>query len=377
MVFAIAAGVQSILSGPKMFEGGLQEHTEYNNYVIFKKSFYHLTNNQDLYISYPKEHHDLFKYTPTFSVFFGLFALLPDWAGLNFWNLLNALLLLFAIYYIPKINLFHKGLISLIVLIELMTSMQNAQSNGMIAGLIVLSFGLLENKKYWFAAFCIVFTFFIKLFGIVALSMLLFYPGKWKLSLYVIGWIIIFALLPLFFIDLSQYIQLMKSYAAMLQNDHSQSYGYSVMGWLYTWFGAEVNKNIIVLIGAFLFLIPFAFAAKHHQFGFKFLVVASILVWIVIFNHKAESPTFIIAMTGVAMWYMYAEKTYLNIVLFLMAFIFTTLSPTDLFPRGLRNEWVMPYALKAFPCILIWFKIIYELLVMKTDANSTREVLKA
>ena len=83
VLFALGASVQSLLLSPKpLLEGGI-EYSNYNNYVIFSESFHHLKNNQDLYIAYPDEHWDLFKYTPTFSVFFGFFTLFPDWLGLN------------------------------------------------------------------------------------------------------------------------------------------------------------------------------------------------------------------------------------------------------------------------------------------------------
>ena len=190
VLFSVAASIQSLLSGSKTFQEGGIEYKSYNNYTIFERSFYHLKENKDLYILYPEEHWDLYKYTPTFSVFFGLFAVFPDWLGLNLWNLLNALFLLAAVYYLPRLSILEKGVILLIVLIELMTSMQNEQSNGLIAGLIVLSFGLLENKKYLAATFFLVFSVFIKLFGIVGFALLLLYPKKWKLALYSALWTI-------------------------------------------------------------------------------------------------------------------------------------------------------------------------------------------
>jgi hypothetical protein len=49
------------------------------------------------------------------------------------------------------------------------------------------------------------------------------------------------------------------------------------------------------------------------------------------------------------------------------ALILTSLSPTDLFPKFLRDGYVEPLMLKVFPCILIWLKIIWDLLVVKTD----------
>lgn len=366
-IFALFAGIQSLSSGTKTFSGSDNEYSSYNNYTIFEKSFHHLKNKQDLYILYPDEHWDLYKYTPTFSVFFGVFAVFPDWIGLNLWNLLNAFILLFAVYYLPRSDNFEKGVILLIILIELMTCMQNEQSNALIAGLLVLSFGLLENKKYLFAALCIVFSGYIKLFGIVGFALFLFYPQKWKLALYTVFWTTLLFILPCLFVSIDQYIFLFHSYGDMLFNDHSASYGYSVMGWLNSWFDIENYKNIIVVTGMVIFLFPLIRFKEYKNYTFKYLTLTSILIWIVIFNHKAESPTFIIAMTGVSLWFVKSEKSSINIVLFVIAFILTSLSPTDIFPGYLREEFVKTYTLKAFPCILIWLKIIYDMIRVKED----------
>jgi hypothetical protein len=374
VLLALFASIQSLKSGSKTFlEGGLQ-YTHYNNYVIFEKSFQHLTENKDLYIAYPEEQWDLFKYTPTFAAFFGIFAIFPDWLGLSLWNLFNALILLFAVYYLPKFTLQQKSIILLISLVELMTSMQNSQSNALIAGLLILTFGLLEKDKFILATLCVLFSVFIKLFGIVGFALFLFYPQKWKLTLYTVLWTILLLSIPLIFISIGQYKFLFTSFGKMLSHDHAASYGYSVMGWLNSWFGIMVNKLYVVLAGAFVFLIPFLKIKNFKYFMFRILTLASILIWIVIFNHKAESPTFIIAMAGVSLWFVASPKNYVNIVLFILAFLFTSLSPTDIFPRFVREEYVNPYCLKVFPCILIWFKITYDLITFKEEKND--EIVK-
>jgi hypothetical protein len=367
ILFAMIASIQSLVSGKKTFNPDSIEYTKYNNYIIFKNSFHHLKQNQDLYILYPNEHWDLFKYTPTFSVFFGLIAVFPDWIGLNLWNLINALFLLFSIYYLPKLDDVKKGTILIIALIELMTSIQNSQSNGLIAGLLVLAFGLLENRRYLLATLCIVFSFYIKLFGIVGLVLLLFYPKKWQLGLYTFLWTLLLAAIPLVYIDMNQYASLFQSYMLMLSNDHSTSYGYSVIGWLHSWFHLDFNKNAIVISGAVVLLVPFSLMAKYTNYTFRFLSLTSVLIWIVIFNHKAESPTFIIAMTGIALWFAISQKNAINVALFSLAMLLTSLSPTDVFPKFLRDEYVLPYSLKALPCIFIWFKIIKDMMILKND----------
>jgi hypothetical protein len=364
--FALVASIQSLVLSPKTDSEDVITYNKYNNYTIFERSFHHLKNKQDLYIAYPQEHWDLFKYTPTFSVFFALFASLPDWLGLNLWNLLNVLILLAAVYYLPRISDTQKAWVLLIVLLELMGSLMNEQSNALIAGLLVFSFGLLENKKYLIASLCIVLSVFIKLFGVVGFALFLFYPQKWKLALYSLGWTLVMLLVPFIIIDYDQYASLFVSYGKLLANDPLISNGFSVMGWLNSWFSLDISRLVIVLTGAGIFLLPFVRIRAYKDFSFRYLALASVLLWIVIFNHKAESPTYIIAMTGVALWFIEREKNAMNIVLFLSAFVLTSLSSTDIVPRSVREEFFLPYALKAFPCILIWMKIIYDMMMLKT-----------
>jgi len=367
LLFAIAASFQSYFQQARTFGESTIKYTNYNNYVIFEQSFFHLTENKDLYQLYPEEHWDLFKYSPSFSLFFGFFAIFPDLIGLNLWNILNAITLMLAIYYLPKVDLKQKGLIVLIFLIELMTSMQNEQSNALIAGLIILAFGLLERQNYAMASFCLVFSVFIKLFGIVGFALFLFYPHKWKLILYTAAGSIILFALPLLVVDFQQLTLLYSSWGNMLKADHSGSYGFSVMGWLQSWFGFAANKLSVVAAGVILFLLPLMRFNLYKNYLFRILTLSSVLLWIVIFNHKAESPTFIIAMAGVSIWFIIGDKNLLNNILFISAIVFTSLSPTDIFPRLLREEYVIPYSLKVFPCIMIWLAILYKMLLMKNE----------
>jgi hypothetical protein len=367
--FAIAASTLS-LGGTKIYEEGGKEYNRYNNYTIFQQSFLHLKEGKDPYIAYPEEHWDLFKYSPTFSVFFSVFALFPDWLGLNLWNILNALILVLAVYYLPKLKKEQKALVLLILLIELMTSMQNSQSNGLMAGLLVLGFGLLEKDKYLWGTLAIVFSVFIKLFGIVGFAIFLFYPQKWKLAMHAIFWILLLFVIPLILIDFNQYDIVLSSYWELLLNDHIVSDGFSVMGWINSWFGVEIIKWLVVLAGIIIFLIPLTRIKAYKDYRFRLLTLSSILIWVVIFNHKAESATFVIAMSGVSLWFINSPKNILNIVLMISAFVLTSLSPTDIFPNFLRENYVNVYTLKALPCILIWLKIIFDM----TLINQHKEV---
>jgi len=353
--------LQGALHGTKTYEEGGIEYTKYNNYVIFKQSYFHLIENKDLYQLYPQEHWDLYKYSPTFSLFIGLLAYLPDFLGLLIWNLLNAFVLFFALWKLPFSSDKKRIWAFLFLVIELVTSLQNAQSNGLMAGLIILAFVYLEKKNIAIATLCIVATIFIKLFGIVAFALFLFYPNKLKSALYTIGWILLLAVLPLILISPEQLTFLYKSWGNLLQNDHSISIGFSVSGWLFTWFGLNL-KTVSLVVGTLLFCVPFIHYKYFNEVRFKLLYLASILLWIVIFNHKAESPTFVIAVTGVAIWFFTQEFNKLNFSFLILALLFTVLAATDLFPKFIRDDYFIPYVVKAIPCIFIWGKITWELI---------------
>ena len=375
MLLALSATLQSYYGSPTIFND--LEYTAYNNYLIFKQSFFHLIEGKDLFILYPKEHWDLYKYSPTFSLMMAPLAILPDVVGLFIWNLLNALVLFFGIKKLQlparfkgiefsKISMF----IILFVGLELMTSLQNEQSNGLLAGLIILAFVFLEKEKIWLGTLCITLTFYIKIFGIVAFALFLVYPQKGKFILSSAVWVIVLGLLPAVFVGFDQLIFLYGSWGRMLGEDHAASYGYSVMGWLQIWFGLEVSKNVIVLLGVALFCLPLVKFKRNLNYEFRWRLLVSILIWVVIFNHKAESPTFVIAMSGVGIWYFFSKKTKVNLALVILAFVFTSLSPTDLFPRFLRESFVIPYVMKAMFCILIWGKVIWEMFLIQPQTNT-------
>ncbi|UPT65171.1 MAG: hypothetical protein M0D57_11340 [Sphingobacteriales bacterium JAD_PAG50586_3] len=164
-----------------------------------------------------------------------------------------------------------------------------------------------------------------------------------------------------------------NSWFTMLQADHAASLGLSVAGGLEAWFGATPNKMLITIAGVGLFCLTYLNIKAWQQPGFKLLLLASALIWTVIFNHKAESPTFIIAVAGIVIWYFSQKQSTFNLVLLVLVFVFTCLSPTDLFPRAIRTDIIIPYQLKVLPCILVWLKIVYDQLTYKPLNFATNE----
>ncbi len=406
--------------GDLFADGGFYSH--YNNYIIFKQSFYHLIAQKDLYIHYPQEQYDLFKYPPTFALLFAPFSLLPDFLGYSTWTALNLLLPVFAIYKLQGISRRAKGAMSVLLLLEGFTSALNSQSNGLMLGLLLFAFVSLQKGRIVQAIIFIWLTAFIKLFGILFFAMLLVFPGAFKKSLFNIP--LIFGALYILPLPILGWEGLQRQYASMfnlLAHDHGYFVKYSVMGWLQQWFGLRPNKNLILMLGLGLQCIPllvFIIKEKLWRSGsleqinskslerWQSLFAASWLLWMVIFNHMAESATYVIAVGGAMLalsqirfmnnadfepakntqldnvwnnpidsvnqsnnavqngsWHRYVNSQNSPwIAAFIMMFLFTMLGPTDIYPKEVRFWIVETAQLKAFPCILLWGLTLFHLI---------------
>lgn len=364
LLVIISLGVslqQYFLPGREFFDA-LRPH--YNNYLIFKHSFPHLLSNLNLYELHLTEHGDLFKYSPTFAFTMGLFFYLPDWLGIILWNLLNTLCLFIAIKLLPQIDERSKAFLVLFVLFELIGNLQNEQSNALITGFVLLTFVFFERKNLLFAALFVALAFYVKIFGIVAAALFLLYPRKTTFLMYLTTWMIILGALPLLIITPGELFSQYENWLEMLRTDHSLSVGFSVMGILHKWFGLNPAKWLLTGIGIVLFCVGYIRRDLYKDLVYRYLFLSSILIWIVIFNHKAESPTYIIAMAGCGIWFFSQKSNPFNIGLLIFAFVFISFTLTDLFPKEMRN-FLYDYYIKTIPAIIIWMIVIYQMLTGK------------
>ena len=365
ILISLIATAQGVFAGQKIYVPGGRPYIDYNNFMIFKYSFFHLLQGKDIYQLFPEDHWDLYKYSPAFALCFGLLAWMPNAMGLLLWNGINSLCLFAGIRLLPGLDDRKKSWILLFCLLEMLLSIQNTQSNGLMAGLIVLAFALAERSKYFLSTLCLVFSFYIKIYGALAFIFYLFYPGKLRLMGWSVFWMLFFAILPLVVVDVHQLSSLYRSWLNLLLNDRSASVGLSVMGILESWFHWNGAKNMVTMAGIVLMLLPLIHIRRYGDYSFRLLYLASVLIWMVIFNHKAESPTFIIAMSGIGIWYFSQTPNTLNIVLLILAFFLISMSVSDLVPSYIRSQIVRPYGVKAVMAVVVWCKILYEQLTLR------------
>lgn len=337
--------------------------TEYNNYVIFKYSWFHLLDGVNLYALDSAHHWDFFKYSPTFALFMGTMAYLPDLVGLAIWSLLNSLTVFFAVRMLPfkeKTQM----LLLWFVAMELLTCLQNDQSNGLMCGLMIAAYGSMRQGKPIWATLWLVLATYIKVYGAIGFCLFLFYDQKPKFILYATLWMVVFAVLPLLVTPLNTLIWQYHNWADLMIADATAATGMSVAGWLKTWFGIDDARSVVTIGGILLFLIQFVRFDLYKNEVYRLLILASMLIWVVIFNHKAESPTFIIAVAGVAIWYYAQPKAMWRTVIFATVFIFTSLATTDIFPPSVKDNFIRPYTIKAVPCIIAWCVVWVELMFL-------------
>ncbi len=354
----------------------------YNNYLIYKYTFINLLNQTNLYLPQPAFFEDSNHYGPVFALLIAPFTILPNGVACALWVMFNAGVLYYAVQQLP-LTLLQRTIIVLLCAHELMTASLNIQFNPCMAALIVFSFVYIRRGQDFWAAFMIVLGAYIKLYGIVGLAFFFFSKHKLKFTGALILWGAVLFLLPMLFSSPAFTLQSYYDWYNSLRDKNAHNaisamQDISVMGMIRRIFIYPQLKNVAVLLPAIvLFLSSYIRYKDFRQSSYQLLLLASTLIFTVIFSTGSESPTYIIAFIGVAVWFVNLNRpvTSLEIFLLVFALVITSLSPSDLFPKYINRTLIKPYALKALPCFLIWLKIIHETLIRNFKQPAPQPIL--
>lgn len=342
-----------------------------NNYQIFYYSLYHLIDGKNLYVLYPAEYVDHYHYAPTFAALFAPVFALPFSVGLFLWHFLFTGVWVWAIYRMPLTHS-QKVFAYWFCMQELFTSLVNSQTNPLIAALSLFAFLSFEKRQPFWAAFFIIVGFNIKIYSLVAAALFVFYPQKLRFLGYMLFWGVVLGLLPLLFTSPTQLVWQYNNWISqlLLKADYDKWANTSIHKLVHLVVSPDISTSIIIGVGVVLFCTVYVHVQRFKQPEFQRMLLASTLIFQVIFNPVAESPTYIIAVTGVMIWWFHSPQTGLDRVLLISCLVLTILSPSDIFPRFLRDHFVKPYALKALPCVLIWFRLLYLMHISKPIAET-------
>ena len=350
----------------------------HNNFLIFRGVFWHTIQKLSLYDFYPTEYNDHNHYGPIFSLVIAPFAVVPDAIGLLLWLVVLALGMYYAVRRLP-LEEGRQIFLYWFCAHELLTALQMQQFNIAIAAIIIGSFAAIEKGREVTAAFLIVLGTFVKLYGVVGLAFFFFVKRKPRFILALIGWSVVCFVAPMLISSpeyvVGQYVEWYERLAVKNgENTFSLMQNISLLGMIRKASGSASYSDLLVILpGLALFGLPYLRFGQYRHLAFRYAILSSVLLFVVLFSTGSESSTYIISFAGIALWYTTSpwKRSGWDVALLVFAFVLSSLSPSDLFPRSLREAYVLPYALKALPPTLIWLRLSYELLTRDYAPSKT------
>lgn len=146
------------------------------------------------------------------------------------------------------------------------------------------------------------------------------------------------------------------------------------MGWFQAWFGYLPPKNAVLLAALMVQLLPLWFMYQSTQKNRRDIPTrpydaplqygASLLLWVVLFNHMSESATYVIAVGGIVLFFSgeAIERRRLVSIILTAVLLFTVLGPTDIYPRALCYWIVETAQLKAFAVLIAYIYMLWSLI---------------
>ncbi len=328
------------------------------NFEIFRTASKHLVTGEDLYAEWPDSHRDRFKYSPTFALLFAPLAWLPAPLALFLWNAINALVLIIAVERVlPQ----RTAMLALLCLhLEVLRAMQNAQSNSLVAGLIVLTFAALERGTAWRAAASVMVGACIKIFPLAALTFAIPTRRVWRTGFWAAGIGAALFVSPLLVTSPATLLRQYESWGNIESSDALQRW-FSAMQLVHHSTGLDFPNWPIQLAGIFVLLTPLLLRRdRWDDSRFRFLYLCSVLLFTVLLNHQAERASYVIAFVGGTLWFTGSPRTRWRNAIYGVAFVTIPLMSTLIPGAILKTPTMMLYRL-ALPSLLIWISVLVEL----------------
>ena len=142
--------------------------------------------------------------------------------------------------------------------------------------------------------------------------------------------------------------------------------------------GTTHTSELFITITALILLIitfvqPLLDAGIRNNFYFRGMLCCYLLVWVVLFNRAAESPTYLLAVTGLAFWFILdgfkKENIYITSFVLFVSYLFLS----DIFPgfihRFFRIHHMKPYAFMLF-FLYLQLQLFYKPYTFRVKAST-------
>lgn len=355
-----------------------------NNWLIYRKTFYHAVEHLNLYAYYPEEYFDHNLYGPLFSLLIAPFAVLPKLAGAIVWELFLAGSMFYTLMQFPG-KREKKILLMWYVSNEVVSALLMTQFNMIIAAIVPATYLCLRKEKEWGAGLLVAIGTLTKIYGIAGLCVLPLIKHRGKFAVWTIVWLVILTILPMmvwgweyaadqyreWYLCLSNKNELNTAAASVIDLSFHQNV--SLLGMLHRISGREFSDLYILVPAMILFCAPYIRVKQYESEEFRWGMVASALMSLILFSTGSETSGYIMALTGVGIWYWWAapeKRGGCSTALLLFALILGSFGHSDLMPKYLRNEYIRPYVLKALPIAIVWILQEWELLTKWYSAKA-------
>ena len=285
------------------------------NYRIFIGVWYHTIEQLPLFDHYPLEYDDMNHYGPFFSLVIAPFAWMNRYAGMFFWM---PFLCMFLYVSVRKSDFtkYQQLFVFWFCTHELLNALFLQQYNVAITAGVLLTFTMIERRQDFWAAFFIMLGTMIKLYGIVGLAFFFFSKNKTKLLLSCLFWGAVMFVAPMA-VAPPEYIisQYYEWYVALVEKNADNinvlagnmadlSTNISLLGMVRRTTQIVTYSDLWLIIpGIIAFCIPYLRISQYKHVAFRQTLLASVLMFTVLFSTGSENSTYIIAFAGVALWY--------------------------------------------------------------------------
>ncbi|GAA4342223.1 glycosyltransferase family 87 protein [Flaviaesturariibacter amylovorans] len=342
---------------------------EINIYVLYRYVIQNMHDEKNLYLFYPQLYDDQYMYGPAFAVLMLPFSWLPDKIGAVCWVLLNVTALFAAIRKLPIPAKWQYAML-IFCSHELMNASSWLQINALICACIIFGFSYIHEGKEGRALFFIMTATFFKIYGIVGFAFFFFSRRKLAFIGWAALWSVVLFVSPLILISWPYLLQCYRDWGTAIRlkelknvnlNIGNLYQDISVMGMIRRIFGLRFDSLWVMAPAALLFLSQYAPFRYWSDVRYRLYLLCSLLLFTVIYSSGAESPTYIIALPGICIWYLLQPRNKWTTAYFVFALFLTTFSYSDLFTPWLRVHVLRPYSLKALPSTITWFIILVQI----------------
>ncbi len=349
VVTGIAASMISYASGQS------------RNLEIFLQAARDVLAGSDLYVS------TAFKYSPAFAFLFAPFLWIPPWLAAALWGTVNFVSAFYGIDAVVK-DPREKRIALTAALFGIVLVTDGDQSNLLITGTMLLSFQALEDGKPWRAAWLTALGTIVKLFPALGLAFVVFDRRRARAAPAFLLFLAGLCLSPLLALAPTTLTMEYASWRRLLSREANENRGWSMMGVLDEGLHLAVPNAWVQGAGALVLAAPFVRALLRGSDGRQRLgLMASLLAFIVLFNHRSEYATLVISAVALGVWYATGARTRLHTLLLVLALVLPGPLYTVADPKlsGLSAFLGAPrrfHALRIVPLLGAWLWMQKDLL---------------